>query len=144
MQREAGVEPSADQVLDYFGLSVDHDAGRIGELVERQVVPFALELQVDPTVDDALPVQPVRDTRSLEQLDGALLEHAGANARFDVLAAPGLEHDRLDPRRVEKLREGEACWAGTDDRDLGTRALHGPPTTSCATAKARLAAGTPQ
>ena len=64
--------------------------------------------------------------------------------RFDVLAAPGLEHDCLDTRRMEKLREGEARWAGTDDRDLSTRALHESPTTSCATANARLAAGTPQ
>ena len=144
MEWQTRCEPGGDQVLHHLGLPIDHDAAPVGEIIERDVVPFAVELQVDPAVDDALPVQPVRDTRSLEQLDGALLEHAGANARFDVLAAPGLEHDRLDPRRVEKLREGEACWAGTDDRDLGTRALHGPPTTSCATATARLAAGTPQ
>ena len=81
---------------------------------------------------------------SLEQVDGALLEHAGADARLDVLAAPVLEHDRLDAGPVEELREREARRAGADDRDLGARALHDSSSTSCAMANARLAAGTPQ
>jgi len=95
-------------------------------------------------VDDALAVQAVRNPCPLEQLDSALFEHTGANARLDVLAAPVLEHDSLDPRLVKELRERQARGAGADDRDVRALARHDSSSTCWATAKARFAAGTPQ
>ena len=81
---------------------------------------------------------------ALEEVDRALLEHAGTDAGLDVVAAAVLEHDRLDPGAVEQLREDEPRRAGADDRDLGLRARHDSSSTACAIAKARFAAGTPQ
>ena len=53
-----------------------------------------------------------------EQVDGALLEHAGAHALLDVVAAAGLEHHRLDALPVQEVREQEPGRAGADDPDL--------------------------
>ena len=107
-------------------------------------MPLAVELQVDAAVHDPLAPQPLRHTRPLEQVDGSLLEHAGADARLDVLAAAVLEHDRLDPGPVQQRSEDEPGGAGADDRDLGAQPRHDSSSTCCAMANARLAAGTPQ
>ena len=52
-----------------------------------------------------------------------LLEHAGADALLDVLAAAALEHDRLDPFALEQPRERQPRRAGADDPDLRPRSL---------------------
>jgi hypothetical protein len=83
-----------------------------------------------------------------EQIDSPLLEHAGADAPLDVLAAPRLEHDRVDPQQVEQVREHEPGRPGSDDADLGPHRPRQLPScsarTSRNTAKAPFAAGTPQ
>ena len=106
---------------------------------------LALELELDPAVDDPLAPHPPADAGLVEEVDHALLEHARADARLDVLAAPVLEHDRLDPLAMEQLRERESRRARADDPDL--RAGHARPSSSstcCAIANAEFAAGTPQ
>ena len=95
-------------------------------------------------VDDPLAPEPVGDAAAFEQVDGALLQHAGADARLDVLAAPVLQHHRLDPGPVQQLRERQPGRAGADDRHLRARTAHVSSSTCCAIANARLAAGTPQ
>ena len=85
---------------------------------QRHVVALAAELEMDAAVDDALPVGALADARVAEQVDRALLEHAGADPVLDVVAAAALEHDRLDARAVEQLGEREAGRAGADDPDL--------------------------
>ena len=108
-------------------------------------VALAVELELDPVVDDALALHALADARVVEEVDRALLEHAGADARLDVLAAPVLEHDRLDPLALEELSERQPRRAGADDPDL--RAGHAAPSSSstcCAIANAVFAAGTPQ
>ena len=99
------VEPRGDQVLDDLGLAVDDDRPAVGELAERDPVPLAVELELDPVVDDALALQPLADAGLGEQVDRALLEHAGPDPVLDVVAAAVLEHDRLDPRPLEQPRE---------------------------------------
>ena len=146
-QRQPVVDPSRDQILDHLGLPVDDDRPAAGELVERQVMPVARELQVDAAVHDPLSLQTLANAGADQRLDRSLLEHAGADPVLDVVAAAVLEHDRLDPRAVEQLRQREPRRAGTDDRDLRARAAQEAPSsasTSCATAKAWFAAGTPQ
>ena len=54
----------------------------------------------------------------VEQVDRALLEHAGADALLDVLAAAGLQHDRLDALGLQQLREHQSRRPGADDPDL--------------------------
>ena len=86
------------------------------------------------------------DARVAQELDGALLEHAGADPLLDVVAAAVLEHDRLDARTLEQPRERQAGRAGADDADLRAGRSHSPSSsrTRCAIAKALFAAGTPQ
>ena len=54
------------------------------ELAQRDAVALAVELQLDAVVDDALALQPLADARLDEQIDRALLEHAGADPVLDV------------------------------------------------------------
>ena len=85
------------------------------------------------------------DAQRGQQLDRPVLEDAGAHATLDVLAAAGLEHDGVDSLQVEELRQHEAGRARADDRDLRAAHVGGfSARTCCATAKAELAAGTPQ
>ena len=143
-QRQPGLEPRGDQILDHLRLPVDDDRPAAGELAHRHVVPLGLELEMDAVVDDALAVEALGDSAAVEQVDGALLQHAGADARLDVVAAPVLEHDRLDTGAVQQLRERQSGRACADDRDLCARAAHASSSTCCAIANARFAAGTPQ
>ena len=96
-------------------------------------------------VDDALAVHPRADARPAQQFGGARLEHPGADPGLDVLAAAVLEDDGVDALVVEQVRERQPGRAGADDPDLGP---HQPSAASSsarwATAKAALAAGTPQ
>ena len=104
---------------------------------------LAVELEVDPVVDDALALHPRGHTRPLQQLDRPLLQHAGANPVLDVLAIPVLEHDRLDAGDLEQARQRQSRGAGADDADLRP---HSPSSASTRwkTWKALFAAGTPQ
>ena len=101
-QLEPGLEPRLDQVLHDLGLAVDDDAAPVREIAQRDAVALAVELEVDAVVDDPLAVHARADAGRLENLDGALLEHAGPDSLLDVAAAAVLEHDRLDPGVVEQ------------------------------------------
>ena len=108
-------------------------------------MPAPVEAQLEAVVDEALAVQALGDAGLVEQVDGRLLEHAGAHARLDVLARARLEHDRLDALQVQQVGQQQPGRAGPHDPDLG---VHHPPasasaSTRWATANAVLAAGTP-
>ncbi len=118
MQRQPVRQPRGDQVLDDLLLAVDRDRAAAGELGQRDPVPRAAEAQLDALVHEPLAVQPVGHAQLGEQIDRALLEHAGAHAPLDVLARAVLEHDRVDPARVQQRPEHEPRWPGADDRDL--------------------------
>src|SRR4051794_1714267 len=78
---------------------------------------LAVEAQLDALVDEALAVQAIAEAGLREQLDRALLEHAGADAVLDVLAAAVLEDDGVDPLEVEEVREQEPGGARAHDSD---------------------------
>jgi hypothetical protein len=143
-QRPAGVEPRLDQILDDLGLAVDDD--RLpGQLVERDAMTLAVELELDAVVDDSLALHPLAHPRLGEQVGGSLLEDAGADPRLYILAGAALDHHRVDALEVQEVRERQARGAGADDPDLRPR--HAAPSSSStcwAIAKAAFAAGTPQ
>ena len=89
-----------------------------GQLVEREPVPLAVELELDAGVDEPFAAHALADARVGEEVGDALLEHAGADPRLDVLAAAVLDHDGVDPVEVEQLGEDQARRPGPDDRDL--------------------------
>ena len=106
------------------------------------------ELEREAVVDDSLPLQALADPGAHQQVDRPLLQYSRADAVLDVVAASGLQHDRLDALDLEQPREREPGRAGADDADLGPRGLHADSpsssTTRWKTAKALFAAGTPQ
>ena len=118
LQRAAGVEPRADQVLDHLLLAVDRDRAAAGERREVDPVAAAVEPQLDPVVHEALALHPLADPGLGEQLDRAVLEHARPDPLLDVLAAADLEHDGLDPVAVEQVRQQQPRRPRADDPDL--------------------------
>ena len=79
---------------------------------------LAVELELDPVVDDALAQHALPHSRLDEQIRRALLEHAGANPVLDVVAATVLEDDRLDAFALEQARQRQPGRSGADDRHL--------------------------
>ena len=50
-----------------------------------------------------LAVQPRGHAALLQQIDRALLQHAGPDAAFHIGAVPPLQHDAVDPGTVQEL-----------------------------------------
>ena len=100
LDRGPGRQPGLDQVLDDLGLCVDRDPAAAGQVAEVEVVPLALELQVDPAVLEALGVHPAGQADRAEQVDGAGLEQPGPLPRLAVGPAAVLHHDRVDAARA--------------------------------------------
>ena len=108
----------------------------------------AAELELQAVVGETLLVEPRAGPDLGQELDRAVLEHAGADASLHMVARACFQHDRLDPLEVEQVGEHETGRPGADDHDLRPlRPTHAPPSsarTSCAIANAEFAAGTPQ
>jgi hypothetical protein len=83
------------------------------------VVPLAGELEMNAAMHDPLAVHALADAEVAEEVDGSLLEHAGANPVLDVGTAAILEDHALDAGELEQARERQARRAGADDPDLG-------------------------
>ena len=147
VEGQTRLEAKADQVLDELGLAVDHDRPPVGEVAQRDPVAFARELELDPVVDEPLPLQALTSACLHEEVDDRLLDDPCTDARLDVLAAPVFEDHRVDALALEEVAEREPRWAGADDAHLRARAAHTLPSSSrtrWAIANAPLAAGTPQ
>ena len=85
------------------------------------------EADVDRLVDHAFAAQPLIEPKLGHQVDGALLQHAGAHAVFHIGAAARFEHDAVDALAIEQMREEEARGPRADDSDLR---VHFPSRTS--------------
>ena len=85
------------------------------------------QAEVDAAMHKPVGVHARAEAELVEQVDRALLEHAGANARANVLGAALLDHDGIDAGAVQLLPEQQAGRAGADDRNLGACAggVHG-------------------
>jgi hypothetical protein len=114
----AGREARGDEVLYHLLLAVDGDRPPAGQIGERDAVAAAIEAEQDAVVDQPLALQPVGQPEAVQEIDGALLQHAGAHALLDVVAAPVLEHDRGDAGAVEQVREHQPGRTSSDDGDL--------------------------
>jgi hypothetical protein len=89
-------------------------------------VAFARELKRDAVVDEPLTLEALSGARLGEEVDDALLDHAGSDARLDVLTAPVLENHRLDALALQEVAQREPGWPGADDAHLGACGAHGP------------------
>jgi len=78
----------------------------------------AVEAQLEAVMGQADPLQPLADSRLNHQVDGALLEQAGAYTLLDISPTASLEHDRPDPRQVQQVRQHQARGARADNANL--------------------------
>src|SRR5918999_3532435 len=112
------LEAGGDQVLYDLLLAVDRDPASACELVERDPVTLAAEAKLDAVVDEALALQALADAHLDQEVHRPLLEHAGADASLDVVAAPILEDDGVDALKVEQVPEHQARRPRADYSDL--------------------------
>ena len=120
VQRQAGLQPRADQVLDDLLLAVDRDRAAAGEVAQRDPVALAAEPQLDAVVHEPLAMHPLAEADLVHQVHRRLLEHARAHALLHVLAVARLEDHRLDAPQLEQPAEHQPRGAASDDRHLGT------------------------
>src|SRR4029077_1275188 len=122
-----------DQILHDLLLAVDrhHLAGdQLGEMHVNELA--AAEADVDRLVDHAFAPQPPVEPELGHQVDGALLQHAGAHAVLHVGAAARFEHDAVDALAVEQMREEEPRRPRADDPDLRVHRVPGQEKTAAA------------
>jgi hypothetical protein len=81
------------------------------------------ERQHDSVVDDSLAIHPGADVGLAHQVDHALLENAGADARLDVFARVPLEDDARNAVQAEEAREAQARRAAADDANLRSHVI---------------------
>jgi hypothetical protein len=78
----------------------------------------------------------------IEEIDGALLEHARAHALLDVLARAAFEDDGVDAFAMQQVRQHEAGGARTDDADFRAPLLrHAAVCFACPPRNRRLRSG---
>ena len=118
------LEAESDQILDHFGLTIDHDGRAAGQLRQWDAVALAVELQLDAMVDDALARQPFTGADLRQDVDGALLQDTRPQPLLAVLTAAVLQHHRLDPAALEQLRQRQSGRAGPNDPHLSGLANH--------------------
>ncbi len=114
----AGRQPRRDQILDDFVLSVDGDRAASGQPAQIDTMATAAEAQFDAVMRQPETPHPLADAGFIHQVDGALLEQAGANPLLDVLAAASLEHDGFDAGKMQQVRQHQARRPRADNPDL--------------------------
>jgi hypothetical protein len=114
----AGGEAGGDEVLDDLLLAVDGDRPP-GQLEEVDAVADPVDRELDATVGEALAIEAIGEPELAQQLDGRVLEHAGAHPVLDVRPVTLFEHDAVDAAGGEQVGEHEPGRAGADDRHLG-------------------------
>src|ERR1700733_10970885 len=80
------------------------------------------EAQFDAVVNQPFALETGAHTGVGEQVGSSLLEHSGADALFNVLAAASLDYNRFDSLQMEKMRQHQSRGARPDDPDLRAQA----------------------
>ena len=107
------------QVAGDLGLAVDGDGLAARVVLEIEAVQRAVEGDVDTFVDKPLGVNAGPCPGLIEQIDGALLEHASADAAQHVFGRTALDDDVVDASAAEELTQEQPRGTGADDGDLG-------------------------
>ncbi len=82
-------------------------------------MPGAGKADLDPVMDQALAPQPFAEAGLDQEIDAALLQHAGTDAALDMLAAALLEDDGVDPLALQQVAQQQAGRPGAEYADLG-------------------------
>ena len=124
--RQALRRAQVHQVARDLGLAVDHDLLAAGEGMEVDPVALAAEAELDARMRQAFGVHPCAGPGGVEQIDGHLLEDAGADAAEHVVGASAARGHGLDPGLREQRGEQQPGRAGADDRDLRSHGVTAP------------------
>ena len=114
----ARAQPCVGQVFDDLVLTVDGDRFSAGQCEQVDTVAAPPKAQFKSAMDQALAPEALADPRFVHQVDGALLEHAGAHALLDVLAAAILDHHGFDAGAMQQMREHQSRRPRPDYSDL--------------------------
>jgi hypothetical protein len=148
-ERRAVCQLQLDQVLDDLGLRVDPDPLAVRELREVDSVATAVPAELDAVVWQAFVRQPRPGAAVAQYVHRGLLEDACPLTLLHVGPVARFEHYAVNARVVQQPCEQQSGRARADDADGSgaVQAVHGVSSSSStrwATAKAELAAGTPQ
>ena len=127
-----------DQVARHFGLAVDGDRLAAAELFQIEAMKRAAEGKREAVMNQALLIQPLADAGLVQEIDHALFEHAGTDARQHIVGAAPFEDDVVDAGARQELPEQQSRGPRTDDGDLRPHCSSLPP------AKQRFAPFDPQ
>src|SRR5262249_29388957 len=111
-------EPACDQVLDHLLLAVDGNAAA-DERLEIDLVQHAVHAELDTVVEHGLALEPLADAGPDQEIGRPMLDQAGADAAFDIVAAAVFEDDALDPVEMQEMRQHQPRRPRADDADLG-------------------------
>ena len=87
---------------------------------EIDAVALLADGDLDAVVLRALRGRAAPHARFAQDRDSALLDDARAHSSEHVVAAAPFEHDAVDARTLEQLREQQARWPRADDADLSS------------------------
>ena len=106
-----------DQILHHLLLAVDGHA-LADELAEIDVVQGAAEAEIDAIVEHSLALHARAHADFNQQVARPLLDQSGADAALDIVAAAVLQHDGLDARQMQEMRQHQPGRSCPDDTDL--------------------------
>ena len=95
-QRAAGLHPRRDEILHHLRLAVDGGDLAAAQRLHVHVNDLTQETDIEGRIDHAFAMQPLAAADFVHQIDGMLLEHAGADTTFDILAAARFQNHAID------------------------------------------------
>ena len=117
MGRGTGLAAERHEIAGHLGLAIDHH-GPPGQRLEVDAERVAVEPELEPLMRQAFGAQALAGTVLLEQIDGALLEHTGADAAEHVFARLPLDDDIVDASPGQEMPQHQPGRAAADNRDL--------------------------
>src|SRR5881392_3470042 len=81
-------------------------------------MPRAINAQLDAVMRQTFALQARTDAGLHQQVDGALLQNAGANTRLDVLSGADFQNNGFDSLQLEKMGERQTGGTRSDNSDL--------------------------
>ena len=123
--RHVRAKHRGDEIFDDLLLAVHGHMLPACKVVEIDTVTAATKTQRDAAMDEPFSPQSLAHSDCVQELDAAVLEHAGADPALDVFSRARLDDGRIDAGPLEQNRQREAGWPGADYR--GTRSQCAAP-----------------
>jgi hypothetical protein len=88
-----GGKPRAHEIFDNLVLGVDRDRLAASEFVQVDAMAAPVEPQLNSVMDESFALQAIPDASFDQHIHRALLEHACADALFDIFPAAHFDND---------------------------------------------------